>query len=75
MKYRLEAFVTKLTSPVIVIIDGTEREYAPGELAKAYFPKKYEIVSLSAKDNKIILELDEAKTTQPFNYVGEAVLK
>lgn len=75
MAYKLEGFVKKLNSPVIVSIDGIEQEYESGTvLAIQEFTKRYEIRSLSARDDKFVLELAEEIKNAPFNYIGEEAL-
>lgn len=75
MTFRLEGFVKKLNSPVIVSIDGIEQEYESGAvLAIEEFTKRYEIRSLSARSDKFVLELAEEIHNAPFNYIGEEAL-
>ena len=71
MNFKLEGFVSKLKSPVIVVIDGVAEEYKPDVLAQKEFSKRYEIKSLSAKSDKFIMELAEIKIAAPTNYIGE----
>ena len=74
MEYKLEGYVSKLRSPVIVVIDGIETEFDPAVLLETYFPKRYEISLISAKNDKLILELSENTINEPFNYVGETAI-
>ena len=71
MNFKLEGFMSKLKSPVIVVIDETAEEYEPEVLAKKSFPKRYEIESILAKDNKLVLRLVEKTIDAPRNYIGE----
>lgn len=71
MNFKLEGFVSKLKSPVIVVADVTMEEYEPDVLAQKEFSKRNEIKSISAKSDKFIMELAEIVLTVPINYIGE----
>jgi hypothetical protein len=72
MEYKIEAFVQKITSPVLCTIDGQTTEYASGQaLYDTSFDKYYLVDSISVKGEKILLSLKEHKQTAPMNWVGE----
>lgn len=62
MTYKLNPEVRKIISPVNLVIDGETRHYPNGEaLTELTFDKRYRIVSLSAHDGEVVLNLEENK--------------
>lgn len=60
MTYKLNPEVKKITSPVVLMIDGEQQEYPDGlTLSEVYFQKQYFVSSLSAQDGKVVLSLKE----------------
>lgn len=77
MNYKLEGIVEKITSPVICIIDGQEKEYPSGKaLYEQSFNKYYLLDSISARGEKIVVSLKEKDRTQygPMNWIGEEAI-
>ncbi len=75
MTFKLESFVAKIKSPVLLISNNKEEYFETGaDLAAHDFSKRYSIKSLYTKDDKIIIEVEETKANEPFNYAGEAAL-
>lgn len=75
MTFRLDAFVAKIQSPIIFVADGAESFFESGkDLALYDFTKRYTVKSLYSKDSKIVIEAEEMKVNEPFNYAGEAAL-
>lgn len=75
MKFRVDAFVAKIQSPIIFVTDGTESIFESGkDLALYDFTKRYTVKSLYSKEGKIVIEAEEMKVNEPFNYAGEAAL-
>ncbi len=64
MTYTLEkyqAFLGKIKSPIIAVIDGRETEYSDGvqELLKQQFDKEYVVRTITARDSTIVLTFEE----------------
>ena len=59
MTYRIEQFVRKISSPIIVKFDGKETMFANGETLAASFTsdKPISIRSIKAANDAVILEL------------------
>lgn len=75
MTFKLEGFVSKIKSPIVLVIEGSEQFFESGaELAAHNFSRRYSITSLYAKDNKIVIEAIETNNNEPFNYSGEAAI-
>lgn len=60
-KYKLQDVrLEKIKSPIVLNLDGVEMEYKNGRvLANTVFGERYFIESITAKNNKIILEAVE----------------
>lgn len=72
MTYKIEQFVRKITSPVIVKTDKDSVLYSNGEdLANAEFSEKMSISKISAEDNKVIVELVKNDKVNDVNWIGE----
>ncbi|SFB66266.1 hypothetical protein [Ruminococcus albus] len=72
MTYRVEQFVRKISSPVIVKYGDTEREFKSGEeLANYDFDRNVVVTDVSADGNKIIITLVENARVNETNWVGE----
>lgn len=57
------SFHYKVNCPVVAIADGERYEFSSLDDFKAYeFEKRYVVDSISAEDNKLILNLAENKT-------------
>lgn len=79
MDYKInESFIRKIQVPILCKIGDDLKKFANGtELAEAALEKSYEIMDISAQDNKIVLSLKEKKETLPFmmmNWVGEEAI-
>ena len=60
MTYKLNPELRKIQSPVVLVIDGTETEYPSGEaLTELVFEKRYLLERMSARDNKIVILLQD----------------
>ena len=72
MTYRVEQFVRKIKSPVIVKIGENCSQYANGKcLAEAEFSEQMSIIKISAEDNKVIIELVKNEKVNDVNWIGE----
>lgn len=72
MTYRIEQFVRKIKSPVIVKIGENCSQYVDGKsLAEAEFSEQMSIIKISAKDNKVIIELVKNDRVNDVNWIGE----
>ena len=72
MTYRVEQFVRKIKSPVIVK-NGTDIiQYSNGEdLANAEFSERMSIIKISAENSKVIIELVKNNRVNDVNWIGE----
>ena len=58
MTYGVEQFVAKITSPVVAVIEDKQMEFADGKaLAETAFSKLFRIESLTARGNKVYVNL------------------
>ncbi|MBR3299972.1 MAG: hypothetical protein IKI68_00635 [Clostridia bacterium] len=72
MTFELEGFVKKLCSPITLIENETVKHFNSGkELAEYEFPKRYKISTVYAKDNSIVIEVEEEIINAPNNFIGE----
>lgn len=72
MTYRVEQFVRKIKSPVIVKIGENCLQYSDGmSLADAEFSEQMSIINISAEDNKVIIELVKNNRVNDVNWIGE----
>lgn len=61
MTYKIDAFVSKFISPVIVILpDGNKLQFSDGkELSQKIFDRHYSIEMVSSVDNSLQIQLVE----------------
>ena len=60
MTYKLNPDVKKITSPVVLVVDGVQQEYPNGmALSEVSFEKQYLVSSLSAQDGKVVISIKE----------------
>ena len=72
MTYKIDPNVKLIACPVITVIDGKETLYENGaELSEADFDKYYVITRITARDNIVVLELEENKRINDITWVGE----
>lgn len=73
MKYKLQDFIRKISSPVVLIIDGKERfSFDDGEQAYRLEYDLYYIVNdIQAQTDKIYITLIENKHINDTNWCGE----
>lgn len=72
MTYKLNPSVSKITCPVITVIDGKETLYENGTvLSEVDFDKYYFITRITARDNIVVLELEENKRINDITWIGE----
>ena len=72
MTYRVEQFVRKIKSPVTVKIGDKSILFPDGErLAEASFDEPLLIGSLTAEDNRIIIQLVKNDKLNDVNWIGE----
>ncbi|MBP3805452.1 MAG: hypothetical protein J6I76_16465 [Oribacterium sp.] len=61
-----------IKAPVILVIEGMERQYNSGEeLTTLIFDNNYIIGSISARDNKVVVTLKENDRQFNINWIGE----
>ena len=72
MLYRIEQWVRKITSPVMVKIGDENIKMADGrQLAERSFDRFYLISEVSALDDMILIVLVENDKTNDITWVGE----
>ena len=60
MTYKLNPELRNIQSPVVLVIDDTVTEYPNGEsLMELVFEKRYSVEHMRARDNKIVILLQE----------------
>ena len=60
MTYYLDPEVKKIKSPIILCVDGKETAYANGQaLSKCSFEKRFAIRSVTARDNQVVIVLED----------------
>jgi len=75
LTYKLESFVKKISSPIVLEYNGEGQEFINGSEAYEHnYSKKYSIKAMYAKGNKIIVEVETTDTTAPFNYADEVAM-
>lgn len=63
------SWIEKISCPVVCVTDDLETEYENGTEIRI---DDFSVVSITAKDNKIVLTLEKAeKSHPPMNWVGE----
>ena len=73
MTYKLNPNLKKIQSLLIVIIDGTEREYRNGEdLTEQVFEKPYMVDSITARSNRIVIHLRENDRMNAYSEIGQS---
>ena len=73
MTYKLNPNLKKIQSLLIVIIDGTEREYRNGEdLTEQVFEKPYLVDSITAVDDQIVINLVENDRIHTYAEIGQS---
>ena len=66
MTYKLNPALSKIQSPLLLLIDGEETEYRNGKaLAEQVFEKNYLVDSISAKADRIVISLTENPNATP----------
>ena len=72
LTYRVEQFVKKISSPIIVKIGNEEMHFKNGsELAEYKFDSSCVITDLSAKESTVVITLAENENINDTNWVGE----
>ena len=72
MTYRIEQFVRKISSPVIVKTGTEEIHFSNGsELAEYRFDRRYIVTGISANGQDILITLTENELVNDTNWVGE----
>ena len=72
MTYKVEQFVRKISSPIIVKIGIEELHFNDGsELAEYKFDRSFVITDLSAKESTVAITLAENENINDTNWVGE----
>ena len=72
MTYKLSPQLSLIKAPVILLVEGEERQYSSGEeLTRLEFEKYYVVNSISARGNKVVITLKENDRTFNINWVGE----
>lgn len=72
MTYKIDQFVAKITSHLLLSYDGYEKIFENGkQLADADFDKYYLIDSISIKDDMIAIKLKENDRINNTNWCGE----
>jgi len=72
MIYKLSPQLRLIKAPVILVVEGEERQYSSGEeLTRLEFQKYYLIDSISARDGSVVVTLKENDRQFNINWVGE----
>lgn len=72
MTYKLNPQLRLITSPVILLFDGEEKNYPDGEsLTTLEFAKRYVIDSISARDETVIVTLRINDRVNDITWIGE----
>ena len=72
MTFKLSPQLRLIKAPVILVVEGEEKQYSTGEeLTKLTFEKNYIIDSISARGGKVVITLKENDRTFNINWVGE----
>ena len=72
MIYKLSPQLRLIKAPVILVVEGEERQYSSGEeLTRFTFDKNYIIDSISARDGEVVVTLKENKRNFKIKWVGE----
>ena len=73
MTYKLEPGLSRIISPVVVIVpDGDRKEYDSGaEACEDFFDHSYRVDKIRAVDNKIEIILKESDAPNTSNWIGE----
>ena len=72
MTYKLNPQLRMIKAPVILVIEGMERQYnSSEELTRPEFQKYYLIDSISARDESVVVTLKENDRQLNINWVGE----
>ena len=74
MKFKIDSGVKKINSPIVLLIDGQEQRFENGAvLADSEFDKRYNIESISAKDDIIYLSVQEGASLPSSDWEKEEV--
>ena len=61
MTYKIEPFIEKIKSPVVLVIGEDRREFEDGDAAcRAVFDRKWKVAKIAAIENKIEVSLEES---------------
>ena len=72
MTYKLNPQLRLIKAPVILMIEGEEKQYDSGyELTTLTFDKNYIIDSISARNGSVVVTLKENDRQFNINWVGE----
>lgn len=72
MTYKLNPELRVIKSPVVLVIDGEERSFPDGKaLVGEVFDKNYVVASITARDDIVVIELEEGPASVVVNWIGE----
>lgn len=72
MTYKLNPQLRLIKAPVILMVEGVERQYSSGEeLTTLTFENYYVVESISARDDKVVVTLKENDRQFNINWIGE----
>lgn len=75
MAYKLNPQLRLIKAPVILVVDGAEKQYRSGEeLTHLTFEKKYIIASISAIESSVVVTLKENDRVCVVNWIGEEAI-
>jgi hypothetical protein len=75
MDYKCDGFVTKISCPIICVIEDKIMEFSNGtEMYEKSFDKNYEIDELTIENGKVKLTMKEWPQTGPWNWIGEEAI-
>lgn len=72
MTYKIDQFVSKISSPITVLVGDKILEFENGETLAGYvFDKKYSVADLRAEGSVVIITLAENEQVNDMNWIGE----
>ena len=72
MTYKLNPQLKLIKAPVILVVDGVEKQCSSGEeLTRLEFEKNYVVESIITRDGLIVVTLKENDRQFNINWIGE----
>ena len=72
MTYKLESYISKISSPITLVISDIKIDFVNGSAAYDHdFDKRYVITDIYSDDGKVCLALQENTMINDVNWCGE----